>query len=231
MARTGDREAALRIYAAMAELNPNATRIHLRLAQAFKDLKKYRAAAGHFKAAATSAKGKPRDMLDYLFALAITNSKELLQAEIQSVLADGKFRSIHKKLTPLMQGFELNQLPPWSKRTYRGKLTVKLELSRPEIDLDLALVDPYGRQISGLWRLGASSTDLPLGGMETLSLHALINGRYTIRVHRTDKNANEPVTGRVSIRVMNQRRTIPFTLTQKDQTVAEVTYKRQNFKW
>ena len=97
-------------------------------------------------------------------------------------------------------------------------------------DLDLAVLDPAGRRISGLWPRGATSVGLPAADGEMLALKGLYNGRYKILVSRAGGAApfGEPATGTVTIRVRDQRQSFPFSFTGTDAVVAEVRYQKRD---
>jgi hypothetical protein len=227
VARSGNRAGAMRLYASVSELHPTSPKIHVRVARAFRDMGNYQAAAGHFKAAAISKKGASDALLDYLISLAQIDAKALLDAEADEVLASRKHRSIHKKVRDLINAFYSGQKPFWPRKRCRGKLTVKMTLDRSDADLDIAIIDPTGRRISGVWRKGASSIDLTSLTTETLAIHWLRNGSYKILVSRTDNRTTTPVRGKLRIKIMNKGKTLRFTLDGADMQVAVATYKKR----
>lgn len=226
LARMGDRSRAARMYASIAELKPGSKKIHLRLAAAFRDLGDYGAAAGHYRAAADAKRGKDEHMLDYLFCLAASGQLALLDMEAASVMASGKYRKIHREVNDLMAGTRSGVLPAWPARRLGGGLTIRLDVDQPGADLDLAVIDPAGRRISGLWRRTASVKDLAMAGNEEMSVSSIWNGRWRILVTRSDGSSLGTYTGRLVIKLRDKRKTIPFTLSGPEEAVAQVRYKK-----
>ena len=228
IARHGHRDAAMRMYSSIAELEPRSAKIHLRLANAFRDLGDYGAAAGHYRAAAARDKKKKNEfMLDYLFCLAASGQLPLLDIEVRNVTSNRKYRSIHDKVADLVAGARNGVLPAWPAKGFKGAMTVKLTTDSPDVDLDLAVIDPAGRRISGLWRRGASAKNVGLIDEETLSVHFLRNGSYQILVSRSDAASSRPVSGKVTVRVRDKRKTLFFTLTGAETAVGQVKYKKK----
>ena len=228
IARHGHRDAAMRMYSSIAELEPRSGKIHLRLANAFRDLGDYGAAAGHYRAAATVNKKKKNEfMLDYLFCLAASGQLSLLDIEVRNVASNRKYRSIQGKVDDLVAGARNGVLPAWPAKGFKGAMTVKLSNNSPDVDLDLAVIDPAGRRISGLWRRGASAKNIGLIDEETVSLHFLVNGSYQILVSRSDTTSSRPVSGKVTVRVRDKRKTLFFNLTGAETAVGQVKYRKK----
>jgi hypothetical protein len=186
------------------------------------------AAAGHFRAAAL-ASGKPDDMLEYLHCLAAAGWTELLEIEARAVREQRKYRKIGGQIDALVAGVHSGLLPEWPTRGGGGELVARLEVDTPGVDLDLAVIDPAGRRISGIWSRGATAKGLGTGA-ETLSLGWLLNGSYQLFVTRGGDRRLVPVSGRLVIRCRDKRRTLPFTLTGTEQAVAQVKYKKRKAK-
>jgi hypothetical protein len=236
IARHGDRYRAMRTYASVAELESGKVKFHRRLAQAYRDLGLYDAAAGHFRAAADRG-GKPDDMRSYLYSTAAAGWLPLLDLEANAVLSQRKYRKIRKDVQSLVSGVRQGVLPEWpgpGKAT--GALTARVVVDLPGADLDLAVIDPVGRRKSGLWRSGATVNDLSAASVETVALHNLRNGTYQIVVTRGSDTqglaaAHAPITGRLVIKCRDKRRTIPFTITGTETVVARVKFKKSQPKW
>jgi hypothetical protein len=225
VAALAGRQNGLRAYASAAEVSPSSAKIHRRLAQAFRDAGDFMAAAGHFRAAA-SLENTGDDWLSYLHCLAASRLFSLLRAEAQTL--SGALSGVPgQKIEDILRAAQTGVLPAPEQDATRGELTVELKsVSAPGHGLDVAVYDPAGRRISGLWRRGASASGLTLGSRETLALGSLENGRYLVAVSRSDGRETGPAGGVVAIRVRDKRRDIPFTLEGSNAIVAEVRYRK-----
>lgn len=231
LARRGDRAIALRAYASIAEVDPKRAANHARVAEAFEALGAFDAAASHRRsAAALDPKGRGESMLRYLFCLAAARMTALLDVEAAAVLGDPGLRKVRGDVLALVEGARRGVLPERAAQQTRGELIVKLTGTRSAGDLDLAVLDPAGRRISGLWPRGATSVDLPGADGETLALKGLSNGRYKILVSTTGAAApyGQAVSGSVTIRVRDKRQTFPFSFSGTDAVVAEVRYQKRD---
>jgi len=230
LARRGGRAAALRAYASIAEVDPKKAANHSRVAQAFEALGAFDAAAAHRRtAAALDPKSRDESMLRYLYCLAAARMNALLDVEASAVVGDPALRKVRDGVLALLDGARRGVLPEQPATQARGELIVKLSGVRSPVDLDLAVLDPAGRRVSGLWPRGATSVDLPGAEGETLALKALANGRYKILVSTAGGAApyGQAATGTVTIRVRDQRQTFPFSLSGTDAVVAEVRYQKR----
>jgi tetratricopeptide (TPR) repeat protein len=238
LARNGDRAEALRAYAAIAEVEPGNTRNQRRLGAAFRDAGLHAAAAGHFRVAADLSRD-PADALEYGRCLAAAGRFALLERELERLRGERSSRTVRGQLEALLDTARTGLLPQWGLPGARGELTVSLELDNPWLDVDLSVVDPAGRRLSGVWGRGSQVSDLTLGGSETLSLSSLMNGTYLVAVSRAAPAAaaaaaaaqprsaiQPPLTGRVTIKVRDKQRTVPFVLHGADARVAQVSYKK-----
>jgi len=231
LARRGDRAIALRAYASIAEIDPRKAANHLRVAQAFEALGAFDAAAAHRRtAAALDPKNRDESMLRYLYCLAAARMNALLDVEAAAVIGDPALRKVRDGVLALLDGARHGVLPGQPVTQARGELIVKLSGVRSPVDLDIAVLDPAGRRVSGLWPRGATSIDLPGADGETLALKGLSNGRYKILVSTAGGAApyGQTATGSVTIRVRDQRQTFPFSLSGTDAVVAEVRYQKRD---
>ncbi|MFO8072860.1 MAG: VIT domain-containing protein [Polyangia bacterium] len=224
LARRGDRQGALRTYAAVAEIAPASLKAHRRAARAFLDAGDYAAASGHLRFALDAGDDED-DLVDYLWCLAALRRFDLLSLEAEQLLEKKRKRRLREKIAEILESADSGLLPARFAERVRGVMTVHLELDDPSLDADLAVIDPAGRRISGLWRLGATSRGLADGGEEKLGLGWLLDGTYLVTVARAPGSAPGPIEGRVSIRCRGERRTLRFTLSGAETTVARVRHR------
>lgn len=113
--------------------------------------------------------------------------------------------------------------PASSSETVRGDVVAEATWSAP-IDLDVSIITPRGTRASWMGGLGTiTSRDARTPGREAVGVSRMGNGAYSIVISRpTDAQALAmgPITGTVVVRVMGERRTIPFTLVGQRATVA-----------
>jgi hypothetical protein len=230
LARRGNRAGALRAYASIAEIEPRKAANHLRVAEAFEALGAFDAAAAHRRAAAAlDPKGRDESMLRYLFCLAAERMNALLDVEAAAVLGDPALRKMRDGVLAIEEGARRGVLPERQAPQARGELIAKLSGVLGAGDVDLAVVDPAGRRVSGLWPRGATSLDLPSADGEMLALKALSNGRYQILVSAVGgAPSGQPVTGTLTVRVRDQRQVFPFSFSGTDAVVAEVRYQKRD---
>jgi len=230
LARMGDRFGALRAYASVAEIEPTRAANHLRVAKAFEALGAFDAAAPHYRSAsALDAKGEDASTLRYLTCLAAAGMRALFEVETAAVIADPARSRIRGEATALLNGARSGLLPVEAEPKVRGELILELSADEANEDLDLAVVDPAGRRISGLFAKNAVAASLAGNGGEILALDGLMNGRYRVLVSRTLGATGPTVEGTVSIRVRGERRSFPFSLTGAEAAVADVRYKKVQF--
>ncbi len=223
LARRGDRDRALRTYAAVAEIAPGSLKAHRRAARAFLDAGDYAAACGHLRSAIDA--GDDEDLVDYLWCLAALGRFDLLSLEAERLPKKKHERRLREKIAEILESARSGLLPTRVATRVRGVMSVRLELDDPGADADLAVIDPAGRRISGLWRLGATSRGLASESEEKLGLRWLLDGTYLVTAVRAPGSAPGPIAGRVSIRARGERRTLRFTLTGSETTVARVRHR------
>lgn len=239
LARGGDRAGALRAYASVAEVDPVNAGNQRRLGAAFRDAGHHAAAAAHFRVAADLSR-KPDDALEYARCLAAAGRFALLEQELARLRGERGLRQVLGRMEALLDAGRTGVLPAWDRPAARGELIVRLELDDPWLDVDLAVIDPAGKRLSGVWGRNSQVTDLTLGGTEVLGVGALRNGTYLVAVSRAVPGTDAvhppgsrraagypaPITGRVTIKVRDKQRTVPFVLSGTEAQVAQVSYKK-----
>jgi len=108
---------------------------------------------------------------------------------------------------------------------FRGDLTIDADWTGG--DLDLTILTHQGTRLS--WMGGRTTVvgdHSSEAGREQLGLRWAGQGTYTIEVNRTDPNDTSEVRGRLNVRILGERQTIPFTLTGERAAVAQVRVTR-----
>lgn len=223
LARFGDRKQSTRIYSAMSETSPKNRKTHLRLAKMFRDKGDFVAAAGHYKAAISLSTQKDTSIVkDYLFALVLSGHHQLFEHETQDRTTNHKLQST---IDQLLQSIQTGIVPTWPNPINKGILRVKL--SQTTEDLDILLVDPYGRVQSGAWRFGADAKDWTSTNEETLFSQVSQLGNYRVVVARTNtSNNNTPVSGTLVVSLRGKSQKIPFHLQGNSQIIAKIKYQQ-----
>ena len=114
----------------------------------------------------------------------------------------------------------------------RGELLIEAEWAGSD-DLDISLVTPRGQRLSWLGGqanvVGDSSA---AAGRERLGLRRARVGSYIIEVSRAraaaQGSSTAPITGRLRVRVLDQRRNIPFTLTGQRAALGRINVRRES---
>ncbi len=96
-------------------------------------------------------------------------------------------------------------------------------------DVDLSLITPQGTRISWMGgRRNVVGEDGSRAGAEKLGLRRATPGSYVIEVNRIDPDDRSTVTGRIRVRAIDGRRTIPFTLTGERVVVGRIDVRRRS---
>jgi len=112
-------------------------------------------------------------------------------------------------------------------RGFRGDFTIDGEWEGG--DLDLSIITGAGTRLS--WMGGRTTLvgdRVDGSGRERLGLRWTGPGLYRIEISRTDPDDTSEIRGRLRVRVLGERQTIPFTLTSERQTVARVRVRRES---
>ncbi len=229
VARSGRRQEAARLYSGTSELAPTHVNTHRRLAEMYRELGDYAAAAGHFGAAWSlfagrrGAVGNVDDALNYLFALAMSGQHSLFQLQQAAIASSGDYSRIRDRVVQLAESVHTGILPEWTRTAAKGPLRIDLETSGE--DLDVLLVDPWGRVSGGLWRFGTDVSRMLHTDGETLWANALLEGTYQVVIARTD-GLRGPTRGTITVSSKGNRKKIPFEFTGASEAVATVSYRR-----
>ena len=229
VARSGRRQEAARLYSGTSELAPTHVNTHRRVAEMYRELGDYAAAAGHFGAAWSLSAGRrgttgnADDALNYLFALAMSGQHSLFQLQQAAVASSGEYSRIRDRVAQLVESVHTGILAEWPRTTAKGPLRIDLETSGE--DLDVLLVDPWGRVSGGLWRFGTDVSRMLHTDGETLWANSLLEGAYQVVIARTD-GLNGPTRGTVTVSLKGNRKKIPFAFTGASEAVATVSYRR-----
>lgn len=238
LARNGERERALRFYSGITKLSPNSPRIHRRLGEAYRDLGRYVAAAGHYRAAASSKTGADEDWQSYFECLLAAGLRPLLEEEARDETSRGvssrvKSPARRKQVENILASSAVSS--SWMRKRLSGPLKVYLAVqSGASEDVDIAVIDPGGRRISGAWPRNAAVQNLTDPLKEVLAVSWMQDGTYRVLVNRSNAPANAgslpPVTGTVTVKCRDQRRTFPFTLQGAETEVALISYKEYRYR-
>ena len=231
VARGGHRNDAMRLYDSISEIMPTDTGVHRRLAQTFRDMGNFAAAAGHYGAIwSLTFRNKngvtqdaANDWLDYLFALVMSGQHQLFETEILSARNQIALAKVSTRIAELKQGLQTGILPDWPTHTSKGVL--KIQLMSNNDDLDILLVDPLSRVSGGLWRFGVGVDGFNAKGRETLWTSNLLNGTYQVVVARGDGETSRVSSGAITIHLRGKTQRIPFEFNGPSKAVAKISHQ------
>ncbi|MBI5514707.1 MAG: FecR domain-containing protein [Deltaproteobacteria bacterium] len=213
-ARRGDREKAVRLLAGAVDVRPDDSALLERLALLHERAGEAEAACA-YRVSLAELRGAD--------AGALGRAARCERAAGRPELAG---RVLEAAAPALRAQAEARALEPLPADTLRGEFTLDATWDAGE-DLDLALIDPRGARLS--WqggRAGVTARDIQDRGREALGLSRAPTGEYLVEVVRA-RPGTAPVRGRVTVSLLGERRTIPFTLTGPRQRVARVAITRE----
>jgi len=215
LGRLGRRDDALRLLTGTVDLRPDSGPLHERLASAFDRAGRPERACAHRIALAEIGDDDPSAVAAAMRCERSLGRDDAAQRVLYSV-REGRVRTRAERLAedePRDRGF-------------RGDFTIDGEWTGG--DLDLSIVTSRGTRLS--WMGGRTTLvgdRVDESGRERLGLRWTAPGLYRIEISRTDPDDTSEIRGRLQIRVLGERQTVPFTLTSERQTVARVRVRRE----
>ncbi|RYE91413.1 MAG: hypothetical protein EOO75_08815 [Myxococcales bacterium] len=212
-ARQADRTLAVRRLASLADVRPDDIAAQTRLADAFERLGDRDRSCAH---RITLAEHRPADAA--VQSTAVRCARGIGATELADrLLAD---LSVERRTVVLRA---LDAAPPADAATLRGD--VRLEGAwETDADLDLALIDPQGRRLSwlggGKAAVAVQDPTSPRG--EKVAWVNLAAGTYTVEVSRSRTGDTTPVRGNVTVRVVNENRSVPFVLSDQRAEIGRI---------
>jgi Mg-chelatase subunit ChlD len=216
LGRLGHRDEALRLLTGTVDLAPNEESLHARLAAAFERAGRPERACAHRIALAEIDEDDP-DAVAAAMRCERQLGRDGAAERLLSSLADATVRTRAERRAASDE----------DRRPFRGDFTVEAEWSG-EQDLDLSIVTRRGTRLSWMGgRTTVTGEHAREAGREGLGLRWTAPGTYIVEVSRTDPSDREEVSGELTIRVLGQRRTVPFTLRGAREPVARIRVTRQ----
>jgi tetratricopeptide (TPR) repeat protein len=208
-ARQGERERAIRILGGLADVRPGDRAAQTRLAELHDAAGNQALACEHRIALATLAMSDAKLVAD---AIRCTRAQGMVDLASQLRLdASEKAReSIDRLLAASPASPALSAAAP-----LRGDIQISADWTGG-VDLDVALIDAQGRRISWLGspiKAGVTSRDATSSRSEAIALSNLPAGSYVVEISRASgADASAFAQGTVTLRLVNETRRIPFTL-------------------
>jgi len=205
-ARQGDRERAIRILGGLADVRPGDRAAQTRLAE-MHELSGNRAlACEHRIALADMAPGEAK-----LVAGAIRCANTLGMTELASLLKLDATEKVRTAVDALLAKPE-----PLPSSSLRGDVQITAEWTGG-VDLDIGLIDAQGRRTSWLGSAGktlVSARDVTSTHAEAIGLVGAPSGSYVVEIARAaGADANIPVRGELTLKLVGETRKVPFVLT------------------
>ncbi|MCA9672376.1 MAG: hypothetical protein KC503_42570, partial [Myxococcales bacterium] len=211
-AALGESAAAMRVYASMVDVNSWRSSVHRELARMYRRKGDLRRACSH-RWSLVSLRPQAFGRYETLArCLSAAGQGDLARSVLDEAAARKLSRHDKRRLAKLRSVIERGalDLPP-ARRWRRLRLRASWDGG---VDLDLALLSPYGRRVGlyGDWRGGTINDSRDGVSAETLGYHAS-NGRYVVEIARgSSKDSDKVVRGTVVVRVGRRARTVPFVL-------------------
>jgi len=215
--RGGDREESVRLLSGIVDLRPDDRVLHERMANAFDRAGMPERACAH-RVSLAEIRIDDNDVQ----AAAVRCERGLSRRGAADMLLtaledDDQRRRVEEAVAQ-------NSAP----RRPRGDLMLDATWSG-SADVDLSLITPQGTRISWMGgRRNVVGEDGTRAGAEKLGLRRATRGNYMIEVNRIDPDDHTPITGRIQVRALSGRRTIPFTLTGERVVVGRVDITRES---
>jgi tetratricopeptide (TPR) repeat protein len=211
LGREGKRELALRTLAGLVDLDPDRALLHERMINAYERAGRLAQACSHRVAlvglTAKEAAKRAGAAARCLRALGRSGDAELVMAS----LVDDKARTEAEKLATVA---------PVEPRI-AGDLVIDGRWDGAT-DLDISLVAPDGTRVSWMGgRKDVTVADSTARDREQLSVRRLRKGNYLIEISRGDAGAST-VRGTLDVRVLGQKRSLPFELTGNHAVVGRI---------
>ncbi|MBX3273991.1 MAG: FecR domain-containing protein [Sandaracinaceae bacterium] len=215
--RLGRRDEALRLLTGTVDLAPDNATLHQRLAAAFDRASRPERACAHRIALAEIGDGDAAAVADAMRCERALGRTEEASRILYSV-REAAVRTRAERLA--------GESP--RDASFRGDFTIEAEWDSPT-DLDLSILTSTGTRLS--WMGGRTTVvgaDVAEARRERLGLRFTGAGTYDVEISRTDPTDRSTVRGRVRVRVLDQTREIPFTLSAERETIARVRVRRES---
>jgi hypothetical protein len=204
-ARQGDRERAVRILGGLADVRPNDRAIQARLAELHTNAGNAALACEHRIALADMALSDAPAV-----AAAITCARAQGMSELASVLRLDTTDKVREAVDKLVAS------PPPASSALRGDVQITADWTGGA-DLDVALIDAQGKRTSWLGsplKATVSARDVSSAAHETLDIVNLPQGNYVVEIARASgRDSGDTIRGELTLRLGNETRKVPFTLT------------------
>ena len=215
--RQGRRAEALRLLTGVVDLEPDSEALHTRLIEAFDRAGQANRACSH-RVAMAETEGADPDAIAEAVRCEQSLGDQASATQLLSAVTDANIR----------RRVERAVANPPRQRGVNGDLMLEATWSSPQ-DLDLTIVNSQGQRISWMGgRTNVVGETAWAPGREKLGLRWTPVGTYFIEVSRTDPADTTPVTGQISVRMLRERRTIPFTLVGQQARVGSVRVRRES---
>jgi hypothetical protein len=216
LGRMGQRDLALRLLTGTVDLSPDSETLHRRLAGAFDRMGRPERACAHRIALAEIDESDAGALAD---AMRCERSLGREQAA-ERLLSSVREASVRTRAERAAQEED-------ETRRFRGDFTIEADWSGGD-DVDLSILTSQGTRLS--WMGGRTTVvgeDATGAGEERLGLRWTGAGTYVVEVSRTNPSDDREIRGRLQIRVLGERQTVPFTLRGAREAVARVRVRRE----
>ncbi|MCC7541062.1 MAG: FecR domain-containing protein [Deltaproteobacteria bacterium] len=202
-ARRGYRERAIRLVASTLDVRGDDVALHERMARLYERVARSEEACAHRIALAEIQRTRAETLGAALGCLRRLG-RDAEATHLAASITDGATRTRAEAAAAATPAVE----------NVRGDVVVEATWDAP-VDLDISVITPRGTRASWMGGLGTiTARDATTPSRESVGVSRAGTGRYVIEIARPDASAASavPISGRVTVRVLGERRTLPFTL-------------------
>ncbi|HUH01440.1 MAG TPA: VIT domain-containing protein, partial [Kofleriaceae bacterium] len=215
LGRKGEQQRAVRLLSGVVDLQPDDQKLHQRLVEAYGRVGDAEHACAHRIVVAELAL---EDAAAVGAAMRCNRAlgRDDLAASLRAGMPDDKHRTRADAVAA----------QPETAEKASGELVIDATW-QGATDLDLSIVTPRGTRLSWMGgRDGLRVSGATAAGSELLALRKADKGNYLVEISRVRPGDTTPVTGKVTITLLGQRRVIDFGLTGDHAVIG-----RFNVKW
>jgi tetratricopeptide (TPR) repeat protein len=211
LGRQGNRDDSLRLLSGIVDIDPDNTKLHTRLAEAYELAGDTEHACSHRTALAEMSDSAK------VIGAAVRCQRALGENEAaEDILGAVATDKLRKKVD------KAASIGAKSTKSKRNQLTVDATWEGGS-DLDISIVTPQGTRLSWMGgRDGMFVEDTRDTKHEKLTLKKLKRGNYLIEVSRTKVGDTTPIAGKLIIRAHGSKRAVKFELTGDTAVVARL---------
>ncbi len=217
LGRKGERDQAVRLLSGVVDLEPDSAKLHRRLALAYERIGDTRKACSHHIALAEIETDDAKTIAEAVRCERALGREDAAGYLLQAAASD-----------ELRSEIEAAAAKPTKQERVRGQLVLDATWGGAT-DVDLTLVTPTGTRLSWMGGRttvrGDNAADV---GRERLALRRIPRGKYLVEVSRTREGDTTPVNGKVDVRLLGKKRSLPFELAGDRKVIGRIEVRNES---